>query len=117
MAAVVRGDPGMAAKGSQSRFPAFASPMHASVQYNEHAKAGLEEQHEAYPDICFALDGAEELSPKASHIDAMCLIEPHSCKSSMRASYAVALPMHASVMYSEHAKAGRMSSMRHLLRT
>ena len=31
MAAVVRGDLGMAAKGSHSRFPAFPSPMHAST--------------------------------------------------------------------------------------
>ena len=44
--------------------------MHVSVQYSDNAKAGLDEQHEAYPDICFALDGAEELSPKVGRLAA-----------------------------------------------
>ena len=66
MSAVVRGDPGVSSRGSQHSFPAFASPMHVSVQYSDSGKASLEEQREAYPDICFALDGSRELAPKVS---------------------------------------------------
>ena len=59
--AVVNQEPSASALSSQRRFRAYASPMHVGVQFSPSEKAGLEDQQEAYPDICFALDGAEAL--------------------------------------------------------
>ena len=61
MPAVVNQEPSASTLSSQRRFRAYASPMHVGVQFSPSEKAGLEDQQEAYPDICFALDGAEAL--------------------------------------------------------
>ena len=66
MPAVVNQELNAAALSTQHRFRAYASPMHVGVQFSPSEKAGLEDQREAYPDICFALDGAEALCPTVS---------------------------------------------------
>ena len=70
MPAVVNQEPSASALSSQRRFRAYASPMHVGVQFSPSEKAGLEDQQEAYPDICFALDGAEALSSTVSALPA-----------------------------------------------
>ena len=66
MPAVVNGDPKAGACSTHHRFRAYASPMHVGVQFSPEDKAGVEDQREAYPDICFALDGDAALAPTVS---------------------------------------------------